>query len=158
MSSPVVQNLSIYIPRVFGNITEDRIKACFRSLNLGEISRVDFVDREASQNDEYKTKMAFIHFKEWNDTPCVRNLHEKIMDPKENAKIVYDDPYYWVLLPNKNPKPEFQIENEVMFQFHNNIMTQLHERLTKIEEQLNKLEQDKLKQEDDKLGYDTGGK
>ena len=68
-------NLSIYIPRVFHNITVERIMNCFKSLNIGIISRVDLVDRESDQNDD-KTRMAFIHFKSWSDGLSAKNLRE----------------------------------------------------------------------------------
>ena len=126
-------NLSIYIPRVFHNITEERIMNCFKTLNIGVVSRVDLVDRESDQNDD-KTRMAFIHFKSWSDSLSSKNLREKILNPQEVAKIVYDDPYYWILLPNKNPKSEDQIKNEVMFSHQAKQITSLIERVKELED------------------------
>ena len=89
---------SIYIPRIFENITQDKIKNIFEVLDLGIISHIDLVPRGHS-----KLKMAFIHFKEWFDNPSAQNLAKKILDPTTQAKIVYDDPWYWILLPNNKP-------------------------------------------------------
>ena len=105
--------LSIYIPRVFSNITDQRIKKIFHSLKLGNVNRVDFVARQSNSDNEMDPgKMAFIHFENWIESNCVRNLQEKILSPEKEARLVYDDPYYWILLPNTNPRTELQLLEE----------------------------------------------
>lgn len=90
---------SIYIPRVFNNITAERIRYVFKSLDLGHVSHVDFVPR-LNSND---AKMAFIHFESWNiENPACQHLIERIHDPNREARVVYEDPYYWLLFPNHN--------------------------------------------------------
>lgn len=90
---------SIYIPRVFNNITAERIRYVFDSLGLGYVSHVDFVPR-LNDND---AKMAFVHFEYWNiENPACQNLIERIHDPNREARVVYEDPYYWLLFPNHN--------------------------------------------------------
>jgi hypothetical protein len=89
---------SIYIPRIFENITTEKIKHVFEVLDLGIISHIDLVPRGPS-----KLKMAFVHFKEWFTNPSAQNLARKILDPVTQAKLVYDDPWYWILLPNTKP-------------------------------------------------------
>ena len=45
--------------------------------------------------------MAFVHFEHWNYyNSAAINLRQQIEDPNVIAKIVYDDPWYWILLPN----------------------------------------------------------
>ena len=115
-------SLSIYIPRVFANITKDRVAQVFKSLSIGEVSYIDFVAREDANTGE-PYNMAFIHFSEWYDNTASKNFQEKVNDPNHEAKIVYDDPWYWMCLPNTNPKPDSQriMENHI-----NTLYTYIH--------------------------------
>lgn len=90
---------SIYIPRVFKNIPNKKIIDTFESFNLGKISTIDVLNKEG-KNDTYK--MVFIHFTEWFDNPAANNLRDKIDNKHQHAKLVYDDPWYWILLPNQS--------------------------------------------------------
>ena len=101
------QQLSLYIPRVFANITKDRITHIFKSLGIGETSVIDFVPREDSNTGE-SYNMAFVHFDKWYDNVGSQNFKDKVNDPHSDAKVVYDDPWYWICLPNLNPKPDSQ--------------------------------------------------
>lgn len=101
------QQLSLYIPRVFANITKDRITHIFKSLGIGETSVIDFVPREDSNTGE-SYNMAFVHFDKWYDNVGSQNFQDKVNDPNSDAKVVYDDPWYWICLPNLNPKPDSQ--------------------------------------------------
>ena len=86
---------SIYIPRVYGNIPERFIQETFEDLDLGVVSNIQCVKREGN------AYMAFVHFKSWNTTnPAAVNLAKKVNDPNAQARVVYDDPWYWILLPN----------------------------------------------------------
>lgn len=90
---------SIYIPRIFNNITPERINQVFQSLHLATVSHVDFVPRV----DNSDAKMAFIHFHSWNtDNVACQHLIDRIYDPNREARLVYEDPYYWILLPNNS--------------------------------------------------------
>ena len=109
MTFNINSDLSIYIPRVFENITEDRIKEVFLTLCIGDVSRVDFVVRPENGVDQYTTNMAFIHFNTWYDNITTEHLQERIYDHDREARIVYEDPYYWVLLPNTNPRTENEL-------------------------------------------------
>ena len=140
--------MSLYIPSVTASTTEEQIARVFKSLNIGVVSRVDLVDRESDQNDD-KTRMAFIHFKSWSDNLSAKNLREKILNPHEVAKIVYDDPYYWILLPNKNPKSEDQIKNEVMFSHQAKQISSLIERVKELEDTIKNMDVHALDQNEE---------
>ena len=91
--------LSVYIPRVFNNISAERITEVFQNLRLGRVHHVDFVPRI----DDNEAKMAFVHFEYWNtNNVACEHLIERIQDPQREARVVYEDPYYWLLLPNHN--------------------------------------------------------
>ena len=130
--------LSIYVPIMKSEIDEVYIKETFDKLNLGIVKRVDFVDIEnESNNNEFKK--AFIHFNSWEITnPATVNFMSKVKDANLQAKIVYDEPNYWICLPNKNPKSdkEFELEEKVNTQL---LMIQdLQWRMKELENKLSK--------------------
>lgn len=105
--SASTQPLSIYIPRVFPNITKARIAAIFQNLDLGVVRQVDLVGRENANNEPYN--MAFIHMRSWSDSVASQNFQERLLDQSREARIVYDDPWYWIVLENRNPKSDAQL-------------------------------------------------
>ena len=117
--------LSLYIPRVFANISKERVAHIFKSLRIGEVSVIDFVPREDSNTGE-SYNMAFIHFNEWYENTASKNFQAKVNDPDTDAKIVYDDPWYWICLPNLNPKPDAQRLMEEQMQFLQQHLEQVH--------------------------------
>jgi hypothetical protein len=99
--------LSLFIPRVTKNTTERQIKDVFKKLDLGLVSRVDFVEKQ----DNKDILTAFVHFSFWFDTTSAYHLQEHIFNHQQ-GKIVYADPSYWILMENKNPRSEVEIELE----------------------------------------------
>jgi hypothetical protein len=95
-------NLSLYIPHVFPNIDGDRIRKIFLTLDIGEVSRVDFIGKLDRQGKKYNT--VYIHFAEWFETVAAINFQARVLDPEVEAKIVYDEPWYWVVLPNSGKR------------------------------------------------------
>lgn len=96
------ENMSVYIPHVFPNISEDRIRAIFDKLNIGKVSNVDFVAKFDRNGRPYNA--AYIHFYYWHNTTAAFNLQKRILDPAQEARVVYDDPWHWVLLENTGKK------------------------------------------------------
>ena len=97
---------SIYIPRVYANIPTDFIAETFESLNIGAVDRVEAIPRPGDKT----TYMAFVYFSSWNvENKAAVHLANRINSPSSDtpqARIVYDDPWYWILLPNKSKKEE----------------------------------------------------
>jgi len=104
------QKLSIYIPHVFANITKERIVEIFSNQSIGEIDRIDFVPKRGKDGREYN--MAFIHMKSWYDNEWVHNLQARILNKNTEARIVYDDPWYWNLYENVNPRSASELKME----------------------------------------------
>ena len=107
--------LSLFIPRVFPNITSDRIAGVFENQDFGKVNRVDLV----SQGDYNR---AYVHFDQWNDSSMVRSFQERILQKKDRVVVVYDDPYYWIVLENTSthspgdelaPKKKINIDGDV---------------------------------------------
>ena len=99
----------IYIPVITENwANKKKIKDVFEKLQIGIIDRIDI--RRNGKN--YK---AYIYFKTWFDTLQNRNIQTKMFNPKLTAKLVYDDPNYWVLLKCKHPRSttEIYLQNQI---------------------------------------------
>ena len=100
--------LSLFIPRVVPEwASQEMITAKFRTLDLGTIQRVDFLEKVGANGVKYY--QAFLHFEMWEDNAVTRNIQEKIVDPQQTAKLVYDEPWYWILLKNNNPLTEEEV-------------------------------------------------
>ena len=93
----IEQELSIYIPYVSAD--GEFIKDTIEDFGFGKVKRVDCVARG---NDE-STSMAFVHMEHWEENALVENFQNRIKSSDKEARIVYDDPKYWIILPNKNP-------------------------------------------------------
>ena len=93
--------MSLYIPRVFENISEDRIKKVFDTHLLGKVSHVDFV---LQHNGKQPYKSAYIHFDEWYNNDTSRDFQSRISDPKETVHLTYDASWYWIVLENTAQK------------------------------------------------------
>ncbi len=107
--------LSLYIPRVanncymkqsglsFTNIT-DFMAHMFHSLDIGRVSRVDLVPIYSKSGNLTNFSKAFVHFELWYDTPSAFSIQEKMNDSSHGniAKLVYDDPHYWILKQNSS--------------------------------------------------------
>jgi len=98
--------MSLFIPRVFLNITAERIKNCVENFGLGEVERVDLV-LKGTYN------AAYVHFKCWNNTLFTARFQERASDPNQKCYLEYDTPWYWVVLENTSAKrlgPEMRKE------------------------------------------------
>lgn len=91
---------SVFIPRVFANIGESRIGDVFHEFGIGNVSHVDFKSRPRKQG-EPKTNMAFVHFKELYDREgeAGKKFREKVEDKEKECKLIYEDPWFWLVLP-----------------------------------------------------------
>lgn len=90
---------SICIPRVFSNITEERVKRAIDSFGVGRISKIDLLERVNSTGEKYKR--VFIHFEYWYETPHARKAKEDILSGK-GIEIMYDNPWFWKASLNKH--------------------------------------------------------
>ena len=91
-------SFSVCIPRIFNNIPTSKIVNTFEVLDIGKVDKVDIIMKIGKYGEPIK--MAFVHFSEWYNNSTAFNLRNKIENPYEDAKLVYDDPWYWIILPN----------------------------------------------------------
>ena len=94
--------MSIYIPHVFSNINADRIIRVFESLSLGKVNNIDFVEKMSAYGTTYNA--AYIHFEYWYDTVVSQSFQERVRNPDKEARLVYDEPWYWIVLENRGSK------------------------------------------------------
>ena len=99
--SSVIANISLYIPHVFANISKRMVAETFENLRIGNVKRVDFVYKRGSNGD---FNAAYIHFNYWYDNVAACNFQERVLNPNREARIVYDEPWYWIVLENKTKK------------------------------------------------------
>jgi len=97
-----IKNISLYIPHVFANYTRGDVSYQFECLNIGEVKRVDFVSKMSKDGEVYNA--AYIHFNQWYDNDVSRNFQDRVLNPNKEARIMYDDPWYWIVLENKSQR------------------------------------------------------
>lgn len=90
---------SLCIPRVFQNITKERVAFVFKSLDLGEIDHIDMVPRTSESGDKFQR--VFIHFKRWASSDEAVRARERVLGGKE-IKVIYDDPWFWKISANRS--------------------------------------------------------
>jgi hypothetical protein len=106
------KNISLYIPHVFSNISLDRIANIFKILRIGKVRQIDLVLNKGKKRQRYNA--AYIHFEYWYDNVAARNFQERVRNPNKEARIIYDDPWYWIVLENKNPRKCITYEENVI--------------------------------------------
>lgn len=47
---------------------------------------------------------AFVHFEQWYDNISTLNFQERVKNSDKEARIVYNDPWFWVCFENKGKK------------------------------------------------------
>ena len=96
------QNISLYIPHIFANFSKEFVGQVFEDLNIGNVKNIDFVSKYGQDGKEYNA--AYIHFNEWYDTIAARHFQARVLDTTKEARVVYDEPWYWIVLENKARK------------------------------------------------------
>ena len=91
-----MSSFTVFIPRVFTNIREDRITKVFHDLNIGNVGKIDLVKRTNKQGKSFN--MAFIHFDHLYQSDSANEFHRDILEDNK-SKVVYDDPWFWLVLP-----------------------------------------------------------
>lgn len=90
------------IPRVYDNITEERIRRVFNDLNMGTLSHIDIVPKVNAYGEKFNR--VFVHYREWNNTPNSVGAQVRLLEGKE-IKIIYDDPWFWKISAYREATP-----------------------------------------------------
>jgi hypothetical protein len=87
---------TLYIPRVHRNqMHESYVKRVLECQHIAVVSRVDFVEFE---HPDANFCFAVVHILFWVPGVISKHFRERIQSQRE-ARIVYSDPSYWVVLP-----------------------------------------------------------
>ena len=117
--------LSLFIPRVVPEwASREMIADKFKMLDIGTIGRVDFLEKSSANGVKYY--QAFLHFEMWEDNAATRNIQARIYNSEQCARLIYDDPWYWILLKNHNPLTQEEVVANAALQ----------ERVVALEEQI----------------------
>jgi len=93
--------MSIFIHSALANTTDEFVRTTIENkLKLGEVEKVDLVDRKDKNDRAYK--MVYVHMKSWNLTPDVENLQNEI-ELKGKTTVYINKKSYWVLSKNTYP-------------------------------------------------------
>jgi hypothetical protein len=103
MSFQIDQNLSLMIPRVFPQwIDEQKIIDIFHQQHIGRVYKVSITRLPEQKKRNYPIYQAFIYFSAWYETDIAFNFQQRIFGPRAQARVVYDDPWFWVVFENTN--------------------------------------------------------
>jgi hypothetical protein len=108
-----MSSFSVFIPRVFANIGEKRIANVFYQQDIGEVSKVDLVRRTNDKGEKYN--MAFVHFEYLFQTSSAKIFKEDVENPEVKAKLVYEAPWFWLVLPFEEKEKPVQQEQQEFY-------------------------------------------
>ena len=95
--------MSLFIHSALANTTDEFVRTTIENkLKLGEVEKVDLVDRKDKNDRAYK--MVYVHMKSWNLTPEVENLQNEI-EMKGKTTVYLNKKSYWVLSKNTYTAP-----------------------------------------------------
>jgi len=93
---------SLCIPRVFSNITRERVMAAFKDLNLGFVERIDMIPCTAPNGDRFQR--VFVHLR-WRFSDQSDKARTRLLSGGE-IKVIYDEPWFWKITANRSTRNE----------------------------------------------------
>jgi hypothetical protein len=97
-----IKNISLYIPHIFGNFSKEDVTDIFETLKIGKVNKIDFIPKMGKDRKEYNA--AYVHFEFWYNNRASVNFQNRVLNPEEEARLIYDEPWYWIVLENKGQK------------------------------------------------------
>jgi hypothetical protein len=95
----MTNNTSLFIPHIFSNISEERIKSVIENTaKYGKVDQIDFVPKKSADGKSYNS--AYIHFKSWNNNEKTKKFLADLKNKDTQTHIVYDKPWFWIVLEN----------------------------------------------------------
>ena len=90
---------SLCIPRMFPNITKERILQVFGDLDICDIDHIDMIPKTSPTGEKFQR--VFIHMAQWKNNPQAVRARARVLEGKE-IKIIYDDPWFWKVSANRS--------------------------------------------------------
>jgi hypothetical protein len=100
--SSAINNISLYIPHIFANYSKENVSKVFEDLGIGKVKNIDFVSKMSRDNKPFNA--AYIHFDYWCNNSIAANFQERVLNPEKEARLIYDEPWHWIVLENKARK------------------------------------------------------
>jgi hypothetical protein len=97
-----IKNISLYIPHIFANYSKEDVIKVFHDLNIGKVKNIDFISKMGQDGKTFNA--AYVHFDCWYDNESAAYFQERVLNPKKEARLMYEDPWYWIVLENKARK------------------------------------------------------
>jgi hypothetical protein len=102
-----MNDISLCIPRVNGDIKKNMILERFNELNIGKVENIDIIFKNNEKNQNFYS--AFIHI-QWNNSDLSNYIINRIIEGKD-VKIIYDGLLFWKVFMNKSKKPKIRKES-----------------------------------------------
>jgi hypothetical protein len=97
-----IKNISLYIPHIFANFSKEYVSGVFESNEIGKVKNIDFVSKLGHDGKPFNA--AYIHFESWLNNISAHNFQERVLNPNKEARLMYEDPWFWIVLENKSKK------------------------------------------------------
>ena len=121
-------SISLYIPRMSTSYNEDRVRATFNRMMIGQVTRVDFASLVQGEPNP-KFQKAFVHLSNFYDTDAANQLRSSLKTTQDSVRIYPDScnyynkqspvsPVYWIVLLNKNPVAETNLNIHQVVENH----------------------------------------
>lgn len=104
MASLNMNEPSICIPWVYTNISEQQIAQVFEDLGFGDIEKIDIKGKHDKTGNAPTSNKVFVHLR-WNDDEQTTRVRANLT-AGQKVKIVYDDPWYWMISASTSVRPE----------------------------------------------------
>ncbi len=106
------------IPRVFPQWTnEQHIMDTFHKQDIGKVYKVDIIRKPDEPGRHYPIYQAFIYFSVWYDNEIAFHFQQRIYNSEnKQTKVVYDDPWFWVVFENKSKKNALSKDDKRLIQ------------------------------------------
>ena len=129
-----MNSFSIYIPSVKSNVAGGYIEYVFRTANIGEVARVDFVPIGKKfgfrENMTGAFKSAFVHFNKFN-----KNFGKKLSEVKGYKFYPSFNESYWLIFQAKNPIQPTMMNNSQIVENCRYLENKVEEQEAKLAEQ-----------------------
>ena len=96
-----MKNISLFIPHIFANYRKEDVIKVFEDKQIGKVNHIDYIKKFNNGTDYYA---AYIHFDYWYENSDALKLNRDVLDTKKEARIMYEEPWYWIVLENKTPQ------------------------------------------------------
>lgn len=118
-----MSTISLYVPRMSSAFNEERVRAVFDRLMIGQVTRVDFASINAGEHlspgDRFQK--AFIHLSHFYDTESANHLRSSLKTTQDSVRLfpdLFNQKVYWIVLLNKNPVAETKLNIHQVVENH----------------------------------------